>query len=302
MPSTSEPIRPLKRSTMPLVCGDRGRVWRYSAPSAAPTLAKRGVKQLPLSVSTWVRRKGKAAAASRKGDGAPLCLVVLDGKVDGARVAVDGDIEIALAALAVGGLQLRQVLDVDVDEAEVVFLEPALAPLGAVRGGGWPAVQPLSPEDAPDAVAIEMRQEVGGHKGEVVEGEVRRPSQGADDGPLFLARLPGQPMWPGRVVLAVRRATLPPFANGLGADAEALGQHPGRLPRAGDLGPDRRRGAGIGVDLQHGSPRSRISSAQGREAICVFYDREPNRIPTMFRDLTPNLTVSIPLRPSIYGG
>jgi hypothetical protein len=51
---------------MPLVWGDRGRVWRYSAPRAAQARAKRGVKQLPLSVSTWVSRNGKAAAASRR--------------------------------------------------------------------------------------------------------------------------------------------------------------------------------------------------------------------------------------------
>ena len=66
MPSTSLPTRPLKRSTMPLVWGVRGRVWRYWAPSSAQTLAKTGVKQLPLSVSMWVRRKGKAWAASRR--------------------------------------------------------------------------------------------------------------------------------------------------------------------------------------------------------------------------------------------
>ena len=66
MPSTALPTRPLKRSTMPLVCGDRGRVWRYAAPSSAQARAKRGVKQLPLSVSTWVSRNGKAAAASRR--------------------------------------------------------------------------------------------------------------------------------------------------------------------------------------------------------------------------------------------
>ncbi len=66
MPSTSPPTRPLNRSTMPLVWGEYGLVCRYSAPSSWQTLAKAGVKQLPLSVSTWVRRKGKAAAASRR--------------------------------------------------------------------------------------------------------------------------------------------------------------------------------------------------------------------------------------------
>ena len=41
-------------------------MWRYSAPSSAQTGAKAEVKQLPLSVSTGVRRNGKAAAASRR--------------------------------------------------------------------------------------------------------------------------------------------------------------------------------------------------------------------------------------------
>src|SRR4051794_27242244 len=33
MASTSETMRPLKRSTLPLVCGVRGLIWRYAAPS-----------------------------------------------------------------------------------------------------------------------------------------------------------------------------------------------------------------------------------------------------------------------------
>src|SRR4051795_223797 len=124
MPSTSLPIRPLKRSTMPFVCGDRGLVWRYSAPSSAQTLAKAAVKQLPLSVSTWVRRKGKAAAASRR---KAMALFVVSSSLTarcterGSRHClepVDGDVEVALAALAIGGLQLRQVLDIDMNEAE----------------------------------------------------------------------------------------------------------------------------------------------------------------------------------------
>src|SRR3954470_20013529 len=96
MPSTSLPMRPLKRSTIPFVCGDRGLVWRYSAPSSAQTLAKAAVKQLPLSVSTWVRRKGKAVAASQRKAMALFSIVVLDGEVDRAGAAVDGDVEVAL--------------------------------------------------------------------------------------------------------------------------------------------------------------------------------------------------------------
>src|SRR3712207_7393638 len=60
------------------------------------------------------------------------------------------DVEVPLPALTVGGLQLRQVFDVDVDEAEVVILEGPLAlprPFSARRRS--PA-QPLGAEDAPD--------------------------------------------------------------------------------------------------------------------------------------------------------
>ncbi len=66
IPNPSLPMRALQRSTMPLVCGVWGLVWRSCAPRSAQALAKAGVKPLPLSVSTWVRRTGKAAAASRR--------------------------------------------------------------------------------------------------------------------------------------------------------------------------------------------------------------------------------------------
>jgi hypothetical protein len=97
---------------------------------------------------------------AEEGNGALLGLVVLDGEVDGARAPVDGDVEVALAPFAIAGLQLGQVLDVDVDKAEVVVLERALAPFGPVRGGRWPPAQALGAEDAPDAVAVEVRQEM----------------------------------------------------------------------------------------------------------------------------------------------
>ena len=102
MPSTSLTIRPLKRSTLPLVCGVRGRACRYCGPSSAQALAKAGVKQLPLSVSTWVSWERKAAAASRRKARALRSVsVVLDGEVDKARATVDGDEQVALALLAV---------------------------------------------------------------------------------------------------------------------------------------------------------------------------------------------------------
>src|SRR5689334_16063674 len=97
-------------------------------------------------------RRGRRGL-TQKGDRACLGLIVLDGEVDRARAAVGGDIETALAPLAIGGLQLGQVLDVDVHKAEVIVLEGALALGGVCRWRVGAAVEAFGPEDAPDAVA-----------------------------------------------------------------------------------------------------------------------------------------------------
>ena len=64
---------------------------------------------------------------AQKSDGTRLGLVVLDGEMDRAGTVVDGDVKVAFAPFAIGSLQLGQVLDVDVNEAEVIVLEAALA-------------------------------------------------------------------------------------------------------------------------------------------------------------------------------
>ena len=81
-------------------------------------------------------------------------------------------------------------LDVDMHEAEVIVLEGALAFGGLWRCRLGPAVQPLGPEDAPDAVAVEMRQEMGDDKGQIIEGEVGDATERADNGPFLLGCLP----------------------------------------------------------------------------------------------------------------
>jgi hypothetical protein len=91
----------------------------------------------------------------QEGNGAFLGLVILDGQVHRARAPVDRDEQIALAALAIGGLQLEQVLDVHVDGTETVI--PG-SPLAADRSGGRsgrPAAETFPFEDAPDSVALE---------------------------------------------------------------------------------------------------------------------------------------------------
>ena len=89
---------------------------------------------------------------------------------------------LAFAALAVGGLQLGQVFDVDMDEAEVVVAEGALALGGTARHWPWPTVQAVRLENAPDVVATEVQQEVADDEGQVVEREVSAAPQGTDDG------------------------------------------------------------------------------------------------------------------------
>jgi hypothetical protein len=122
------------------------------------------------------------------------------------------------------------------------------------------------------------------HEGEVIEGEVGGPAQGADHGTLLVCGLPGQRVWPGGVVEAVSWPSLAPFADGLAADAVAPGQHAGGFARAGNLGTDGGGGAGIRVDLQHGSLLTRCVGAEALEAISILYNRKPHRVPTMLRD------------------
>jgi transposase len=71
----------------------------------------------------------------------------------------------------------------------------------------------------------------------------------------------------------LRRPALAPLADGLGADAVAPGELAGGLGGAGDLGTDRRGGAGVGVDGEHQAvppvrgTRSRPSKRQAYASI-----------------------------------
>ena len=97
-----------------------------------------------------------------------------------------------------------------------------------------------------------MRQEVGDDEGEIVEWEARGTAQGADDRPFLVTGLPGQLVRPAGAVPAISHTTLAPFADGLGANAIALGQRACGLSRAGDLsGTHGRRGTSVGVDGEH---------------------------------------------------
>jgi len=158
---------------------------------------------------------------------AALGFVVLDREVDEAGGAVDGDIEVALAALAILGAQLGQVLHVDVHETEIVVLE---GPVRLARPAcGRQAAQALGFQNAVDRVTVEMRQEMRDHKGEVIQRKARRTTQRADNGPLLLTGLPRELVRAAGAILTVRRPALAPLADGLGRDAIALRQDTGWL-------------------------------------------------------------------------
>jgi len=76
-----------------------------------------------------------------EGPSAVFGFLVLDGEVDPAGGPVDGDVEVTLAPLAIDGLQLGQVLDVHMNEAEIVILE-ALGRLVRCCGGRGAAAGP----------------------------------------------------------------------------------------------------------------------------------------------------------------
>jgi hypothetical protein len=116
--------------------------------------------------------------------------------------AVDGDVQVEFAQDVVAIPQFGQVLDVDVDEADLVLLEVAVRLAGLLGGG----------------------QEMADDEGQRVEGKAGGAAERAHDGALLVTGAARKLMGPRRTVLAGIRATLAPFANGLGGDAIALGK------------------------------------------------------------------------------
>src|SRR3954452_14040311 len=107
--------------------------WAIRWPELGTELGK-GLGEAAAVVSQYMcYAEGQGSGRfAQEGDGAGVGVVVLDGKMDRARAAVDGDVERALAPLPIGGLQLGQGLDVDVHEGEVIVLEAGVA-FGGMR-------------------------------------------------------------------------------------------------------------------------------------------------------------------------
>lgn len=114
---------------------------------------------------------------------------------------VDGYIEISLAGIAIGRPQLRLIPYIDMNEAQVVVAELALAADGMGAGCRWAPVESLGPEDVPDAVAVEVGQEVPDNEGQLIEAEARWSAELADNGALFLFGAPGQSLGAAGVVV-----------------------------------------------------------------------------------------------------
>lgn len=61
-------------------------------------------------------------------------------------------------------------------------------------------------------------------EGQRVEREAGAAAERTHDGALLVTGAPGELMGPSRTILAIIRATLAPFADGLGGDAVAFGE------------------------------------------------------------------------------
>jgi hypothetical protein len=103
-----------------------------------------------------------------------------------------------------------QVPDVGWNEAKVIVPKPALAVSWSVRREWRSAVQASCPEDAPDAVAVEIGQEVNDDEGGVIEGEVGGAAERAGHGAFLIIGRPQQLVRCGRPIKAIDRAAPAP--------------------------------------------------------------------------------------------
>jgi hypothetical protein len=126
----------------------------------------------------------------QEGDGTLLCFIVFHGRMGWARPAVNGDIEVALACFPINSPQLRQMLDIYMYEAKVIVLEDALTASRLSRSRRPAPIKAFTAKNPPNAIAVEVRQEVHDDEGQVIEREIRALPHGADHSSLLLRCLP----------------------------------------------------------------------------------------------------------------
>ena len=178
----------------------------------------------------------------------------MDLQVDVASGPVDGDKGIAL--LPPEG---RQVLDVDMDEADASRLE------GTDRRfvGLGPTADAVALEAAMDGAARQLGVDAAAHHlGDVVERQVEAAAQLADQPFLEFRQLGGDPLRHMRTV-GDRIATAPAADGGL-TDAELGGENRHRRLAVLNVGPDLRRRRGVGVQVQFHDARRSLTQAMPR--------------------------------------
>src|SRR5215207_5208504 len=169
MPSPSRWIRPLKRSTMPFVRGVEGRVLRWVTPSFWQAASNpSAVKQEPRSVSTWVTWKGKARTASfRKATAEAVVSSSLTARCTNREARSMATYRYRLRLWPSAVRSLGRCFTSTCTKPRSYLLEAAMRSAGAISRRE--AAQALGVQDAVDRIAIEMRQKVGDHKGEIIQ-------------------------------------------------------------------------------------------------------------------------------------
>jgi hypothetical protein len=164
----------------------------------------------------------------------------MDLQIDVSRGAIDSDKGIAPAAL-----QCRQVLEIDVDEADGGLLEDADGGLVRLR----PAAETMALEATMNGAARELGIDAAAHHfGDVVERQVQLGAQFADQRLLDRGEAGGQFLGDVRAIGDYRTPTPPPDRGF--ADTKLNRQVRDRLLTALNVSPDLWCGRGIGVQVQ----------------------------------------------------
>ena len=178
----------------------------------------------------------------------------MDFQIDVAGGPVDRDESVALAPF-----QSRQVLEIDMNEADGCLLEDADGALG----GPWPLIESMADQASVDSTAGELGIDAAAHHfGDVVERQLQLRPQFADERLLDGREAGGQRFGNMRAIIDAGAVT-PTSDRGL-ADPELGRQFRDRPPAALDMSPGLRRGPGVGVKVQFHDARRSLMNAMPR--------------------------------------
>ncbi|GAN94876.1 hypothetical protein Gbth_132_003 [Gluconobacter thailandicus F149-1 = NBRC 100600] len=98
-------------------------------------------------------------------------LGVMDRQMHRSGAPVDGDIQISLPPFSVRRLKFRQMLHIDMDVTRVVVPEGSFPTNGSGFRSERKPVQPRTFQNAPDAVPVQMQQEMPHDECQVVQAK-----------------------------------------------------------------------------------------------------------------------------------